>query len=312
MAVITEECMAEHPTDKTRRARTSLALYLSLVILGSAPLLWFIITSGLPVGNPEQLPRMIALMWVPAIASFVTRLVRREGFRDISFRLGGWKGLKSVGLAVVFPAIVGVVAYGISWGTGLTEFSPPANGWFPEITSPFLRFGAVVIASMLLGSLVGVITAAGEEIGWRGFMLSRLVDMGIPSPLLVSGIVWSLWHVPAILSGQYAAGPYPWLSALLFVAFGIGISVFWGKLRLQTGSVWGAVLGHSSWNALIEGPFTSYTAGSQSSLWVGESGIIVVIVVAVLTFVLARSVLKTDRNVLDPGSMGRGGISVQR
>ncbi len=285
--------MSDRPSGKAVHARISLAVFLGFVILGSAPLLWSIIASGLPVENPEMLPRMIALMWVPAIASVLTRLIRREGFRDVSFRLGGWKGVRAVGLAVAFPALVGLMAYGIAWGSGLAEFAPPASGWFSGIGSPILRFGAVVLVSMLVGSLVGVITAAGEEIGWRGFMLTRLVDSGVPYPLLVSGIVWSLWHVPAILSGQYAAGPYPWFSALTFVLFGVGISVFWGTLRLQTGSVWGAVLGHSSWNALIEGPFTSYTRGSQSALWVGESGIIVVIVVGMLAIVYVNSVLKT-------------------
>jgi len=290
--------MSDRPAEKAEHARISLGIFLGLVILGSTPLLWSIIASGLPVESPEMLPRMIALMWVPAVASILTRLVRREGFRDVSFRIGGWRGVRAVGFAVVFPALVGLMAYGVAWGTGLAEFAPPASGWFSGIGSPVLRFAAVALVSMLVGSLVGVVTAAGEEIGWRGFMLTRLVDSGVPYPMLVSGIVWSLWHVPAILSGQYAAGPYPWLSALTFVAFGVGISVFWGTLRLQTGSVWGAVLGHSSWNALIEGPFTSYTRGSQSALWVGESGIIVVIVVGMLTFACVNTVLKTRRDRL--------------
>ena len=296
------EDMSGRPSETAVRARISLAMFLSLVILGSTPLLWSIIASGLPVESPEMLPRMIALMWVPAVASVVTRLVRREGFRDVSFRIGGWKGVRAVGLAVIFPGLVGLIAYGVAWGTGLAEFTPPAGGWFPGIGSPILRFAAVALVSMLVGSLVGVITAAGEEIGWRGFMLTRLVDSGVPYPLLVSGVVWSLWHVPAIFSGQYAAGPYPWFSALAFVAFGVGISVFWGTLRLQTGSVWGAVLGHSSWNALIEGPFTSYTRGTQSALWVGESGIIVVIVVGMLTFACVNTVLRTRRDRLGGAS----------
>jgi membrane protease YdiL (CAAX protease family) len=280
--------MAESSITKTAHARRSVALYLALVVLGSIPLLWSVIASGLPVEAPELLPMMVALMWVPAVASIITRLVRREGFRDVSFRLGGRQGVRSIGLAVVFPVVVGLVAYGTAWATGLVEFASPAGGWFSDLPSPILRFGAVVLVSLLVGSIVGVITAAGEEIGWRGYMLTRLVDAGVPSPLVASGIVWSLWHVPGIVSGQYAVGPHPWLSVVLFVAFGIGISIFWGTLRLRTGSVWGPVLGHSSWNALIEGPFTSFSRGTQSALWVGESGILVVIVVGVVTLLFVR------------------------
>ena len=176
----------------------------------------------------------------------------------------------------------------------MVDFVPPAAGWFSDITPPIFRFSVTVMVSMLIGSLIGVITAAGEEIGWRGFLLTRLVDARVPCPLLMSGIVWSLWHVPAILSGQYAAGPYPWLSALLFVGFGVGISVFWGTLRLRTGSVWGPVLGHSAWNALIEGPFTSYSQSPLRDLWLGESGIFVVIVVGLLTFAYVKVVPRSQ------------------
>ena len=84
------EAMSGRPSETAVRARTSLGMFLGLVILGSTPLLWSIIASGLPVESPEMLPRMIALMWVPAVASVVTRLVRREGFRVVSLRIGGW------------------------------------------------------------------------------------------------------------------------------------------------------------------------------------------------------------------------------
>lgn len=144
--------------------------------------------------------------------------------------------------------------------------------------SSVVRFSTVLLTSMTLGSLVGVITAAGEEIGWRGFMVSRLVEAGIPFPLVASGIIWGLWHVP-------------------------GISVFWGNIRLQTGSVWGAVLGHSAWNAVIECPFTSYTRGTNVALWVGESGIILVVVVLVLTGLWAKS--RTAQGVTRPSAPRR-------
>ena len=42
---------------------------------------------------------------------------------------------------------------------------------------------------------------AGEEIGWHGYMLTRLVDAGMAKPILTSGLIWGLWHVPLILGG---------------------------------------------------------------------------------------------------------------
>ncbi len=45
--------------------------------------------------------------------------------------------------------------------------------------------------------LTGVATAAGEEIGWRGFLVPELAK-GLPftAVALVSGIIWAAWHYP--------------------------------------------------------------------------------------------------------------------
>lgn len=61
--------------------------------------------------------------------------------------------------------------------------------------------------------------------------------------------------------------------AALFLGLAVGLSSLWGSMRLRTGSVWGAILGHSAWNAIIEGPFTGYTRGESATLWLGEYGI---------------------------------------
>jgi membrane protease YdiL (CAAX protease family) len=51
--------------------------------------------------------------------------------------------------------------------------------------------------------------AAGEEIGWRGYMLTRLIDARVPAPILTSGIVWALWHLPLVLGGGYPVASSP-------------------------------------------------------------------------------------------------------
>jgi hypothetical protein len=62
------------------------------------------------------------MMWSPAIASVVARLVLREGFADVSFRLGGRRTWKYIVLALIFPIVIGLIAYGIAWTTGLARF----------------------------------------------------------------------------------------------------------------------------------------------------------------------------------------------
>src|SRR5262249_55094725 len=148
---------------------------------------------------------------------------------------------------------------------------------------PVARFAAWLAYGLVL-SPVGALSAAGEEFGWRGYMLTRLIDARVPRPVLVSGVIWAAWHLPLILSGQYAAGPSPALSALVFVLDVVAFAYLVAYLRLATGSVWPAVLAHASWNTLIQGVFDASTQGD--SIWVGESGILVAIVNAALVLVV--------------------------
>lgn len=246
-------------------ARRGLAIFLVLVLLGSAPLLCLIIRSGSSI---RELPRYILpLMWMPAIASIIARLVTGEGFQDLSFRLRERQILHPVSLAVLFPTAVGLIAYGTAWGLGLVTFSPP-----PGSGSPMLAFAGELLFAGSIGAAVGVISAAGEEIGCRGYMIPRMVEGDIPAPFIIGGILWGLWHAPAIVTGQYAAGTTRLLSAGLFIVLAVASTVLWSNWTLETGSIWPAILGHSAWNAIIQGPFDMFSSGELSTTLVGESG----------------------------------------
>src|SRR5262249_55791514 len=231
-----------------------------------------------------------ALMWTPAVASVVARLVLGEGFADVSFRLGGRWGWKAIGRALIFPIVIGLIAYGIAWMTGLVRFSPEPFEW----VAPYVRDSAspVVVFVINLAMAATIVTilsaprAAGEEIGWRGYMLTRLIDAGVPKPISTSSLIWGLWHVPLILGGVYLAGPPPALSAVLFMVLATAFSFVFARLRLETGSVWPAIALHAAWNAIIQIAFDRSSTGAGATLWIGESGILLALatVVAAITF----------------------------
>jgi uncharacterized protein len=271
----------------TATSKKSLLLFLFLVVLGSTPLIWLAIRANLPAEDPRQLPLIMGIMWMPALASVIARLVFKEGFGDISFRLVGWNGAKAVAVALVFPAVVGILAYGAAWVLGLATFSVPSTGMFVDVNPPMLRFSLTILCAITVFAVIGLLTAAGEEIGWRGFLVPRLVEAGVPFPLVASGLIWALWHVPGVLSGIYASSPNRWLSAALFLLFGVGLSVLWGRLRLKTGSVWPAMLGHAAWNQAIP-VFTRYFPETTPGVWLNESGILVVAAILLATVCLDR------------------------
>jgi hypothetical protein len=79
---------AVSPRDLRRTARRGLAIYFSVVVVLSGGLEAYFIFI-----NPDAFGTLfwtLALMWSPALASVIVRLVLREGFSDVSFRLGGY------------------------------------------------------------------------------------------------------------------------------------------------------------------------------------------------------------------------------
>ena len=104
--------------DTRRRARRGLAVYFAIVVVLSAAI------EGFVIRNPHLDGSIAGLMLVPALASVVARLALREGFADVSFRFGGRRGWRAIGSALVFPVVIGLVAYGIAWTTGLARFDP--------------------------------------------------------------------------------------------------------------------------------------------------------------------------------------------
>ena len=50
--------------------------------------------------------------------------------------------------------------------------------------------------------------------GWRGYMLTRLIDAEFSRPILISGLIWATWHVPIVIAGLYVEGTSALLSVL--------------------------------------------------------------------------------------------------
>ncbi len=270
--------------ESVQRARRGLAIYFVVLLLGCTPLWINIARDGL---EPSL---FLPLVWTPALSSIVARLILREGFSDVSFRFGQGTPAQMV-LGVVYPIAVALPAYGFAWITGMAEFAPAAVhplGFEIPGHTPLERLLVGGIIALTVAPLMMGFLALGEEIGWRGYMLPRLVEARVPQPLLVSGAIWGLWHAPLILSGHYASGPNRLLSVVVFIVTLSGWGSLVGQMRLSTGSIWASVVLHASWNSILVSFFGASTAGSNAALWTGESGILVAISTALVTTLVLR------------------------
>ena len=129
-------------------------------------------------------------MFVPAVATLIMLLViTKDGYSK-----AGWKslglhraGYRVWGVALLAPLLVGVVGTAIVWATPLATFVAP-----PPV-------GGVLIALLVQVVVYTVTYSLGEELGWRGYLLPRLIHLGRDRALVLVGLVWAAWHLPMIL-----------------------------------------------------------------------------------------------------------------
>ena len=134
-------------------------------------------------------------------------------------------------LAICVPPFIDLIRNAIVVGFGLPH-------------GAFLHRPPRTVTALLFGQLVVV---AGEEPGWRGFALPRLVAcFGPIVGTLVLGIAWACWHLPLFMiagTPQYGTGFLPF--ALLLMAWSMVITLV---VMRSGGSVIPAMLFHASAN----------------------------------------------------------------
>jgi membrane protease YdiL (CAAX protease family) len=218
-------------------AKSRIITYLVLTFLISAPLYYLIVQGGgLESSSAQAL--VIPLMWTPGIAGLITTLIYQKNLRGMGWGLG--KG-KYYLIAFLLPILYASVAYGTAWLTGLGRLEFSLSG-----------FGGL-ISSLTFGVLTALLTALGEEIGWRGLLVPQLFrNNTFVLTALISGVIWGIWHIPLIIGGGYSSGAPTWfaVSAFMFVVIGMSFAFAW--VRLASGSIWPAALMHAVHNSFIQ------------------------------------------------------------
>lgn len=272
--------MTDLNTEPKQTARRGLAVYLASLAGLSLPM--YLVMAGRAVPVAEQPALVVLLMWMPAVASIVARLTVRPPRTTAEGREPDPTGLRRldrpvlgpIAVALAFPVVVGLLSYGFGWSTGLAAYVPGGETAGVQAAGGLPRLFADIGRALLIGVPFGLLIVAGEEIGWRGYMTLRLHEADLPGGQATGGLVWAAWHAPLIITGQYAGSAYPPLAVAAFAVLAVGLHLLWSSWRLSTGSLWPAIVAHSAWNTIIQGPFDGHTAGATASVWLGDSGLL--------------------------------------
>jgi membrane protease YdiL (CAAX protease family) len=201
------------------------------------------------------------LMWCPGAAALLTQLIFQRNISGLGWR---WSGMNYMVVCYLIPLLYALAAYGIVWTTGLGGF-PNANFVQRLVNrfggTPASAVSAYVALSATVGVLGGCLSALGEEIGWRGFLVPHLAKlMSFPKLAFLSGAIWSVWHYPILVFGGYNAGSPIWYGLPCFTVMVIAMSVVFAWMRLKSGSVWTGMLLHASHNLFVQQVLTPFTA----------------------------------------------------
>lgn len=175
-------------------------------------------------------PGVVALFWTALTGSLTSFLTQLSGVEQ---------PLQSVLFSI---AAVGLV-YGIVEACVLLDLT---LGWAQPV-----EIRKHSIHEHNKSRISGFLRAAGEEVGWRCFLLPCLMNrFTIPTAFIISGTVWGLFHAPVMILLTYKLKPCRPVITVIVQSLSCMLSAFpHGWLAVKSGySMWACTTMHWFWN----------------------------------------------------------------
>lgn len=210
------------------------------------------------------------VLWAPTIVGVMAALLTHRGMASLGLGASPWR---YHALAFAVPAASLLAVDGTLLLAGVVRFSGGVQG---------LQWGLVPI---------NLFEAAGEEIGFRGWLVPALASRyGFRKAALASSAAWFVWHLPGAIWGDFGQGAPAIYGIACFGVFAMGFGVFLAWLRTRSGSVWPAVVAHAAHNAVLYGVLQHTLVDAQPiAPWLrGELGAPLAVLAVVIGLVCLR------------------------
>lgn len=178
----------------------------------------------------------------PSIAAvIVQRVTRREKVKELLKKFISFKfGLR----LLVFTVLIPIVLYGLAHIMAAVFYKEDLTiHWMPGISNMLFWF----MVALPFGPM-------GEELGWRGFLLPRLLEQySVMKSTLLVGLAWGIWHMASFSFPGAAIPsfmPVTIWTILLYLVNTISLSLIFTYAHLRSkGSVFIAIILHAFFNA---------------------------------------------------------------
>jgi len=236
-----------------------------VIFLGLAFVLTWIVEFTLManggLSGPYAYIVLAGIMFIPALSVVITRLITKEGFKNFGLKPHFRGHIRYYVIAWFGPSLLIVCGAVFYFLLSPSHFDPTMSNMFylykaqgMDATQSTLMasFLAQVVFVLLIGPLLNIITTLGEEIGWRGYLLPKLMEMvSVRKAIAISGSIWGLWHAPVIAMGYNYGFDYaffPWGGILAMIVFAFFAGSFLSFLAIKTKSVLPSAIAHGSLN----------------------------------------------------------------
>ncbi|NLK52981.1 MAG: CPBP family intramembrane metalloprotease [Syntrophomonadaceae bacterium] len=221
-------------------------------------------------------------MFIPALVAAVLILKEKGKFKEYGLTFGGLKNYLLAYLLVISYYLIHSL---VSFGLGLGRFVPLTEG-FRQL-APDLQWPAwqIVLIVFILAPLQNLIFGFGEEFGWRGYLVNKLLPRGLGYTILVSGIIWGLWHAPVVLMGHnFPENPYAGVVVMTLATIPLGAIFLWLRLKSGSAVVVGFAHGVLNGTAFLGGAFMP----TASLLWVNPVGLVGIPLLSLFAYFMFR------------------------
>lgn len=251
-------------------SKKSIISFFAIVIVLSA-----IVEGWMIAGGPDLL--VFGLMWIPTLASAVAlHSIRKDEkipfsikqvFADAGFRKCK---LRYVFMGWLIPLIYLGIPYLIYW------IIYPDNFCYKGTSLGIMLKDCLPV--MVIGVFISLLSAIGEEIGWRGFEVPALNQrLGLHKMLFISSLFWCAWHLPILIGAGYMEGTPVWYKIPAFILCIFPVGVMTAILTLESKSVWPAAFLHAAHNNYDQAVLGIITLGDNKMYFVSETGILTII-----------------------------------
>lgn len=255
--------------------RKSLAWFLIITFLISWPLfLAPLLFKGMNTTTKQLLSQGLwaLAMWGPGIAAILTTLfVAKKPFSSLRLNTLGpkryylWAWLLPILLTIMgglLTLLFGIAKLDLNFAMISDSMASVAGG--ANIPAGIAVL-ALILFAFTLAPLINLLFVLGEELGWRGFLLPHLMPLGQWKAIMISGVIWGIWHAPAIIQGlNYPSYPNPGI--FMMIVFCVLLGTIFSWLYLNTKSPWAAALAHGAVNAVAGLPVLFFQPGFNMAL----------------------------------------------